>query len=87
MEWENNPRNNKINYDEKNKKLPISTTPLTKVFPLQHRSKYAPFSTKGPLIDKDAIQWADLKRWSQVWQLNVLVFPYTCDYLSERQIL
>ena len=68
-------------------KLPISTTPLTNVSPLQHRSKYAPFSTKGPLIDKDEIQWADLKRWSQVWQLNVLVFPYTCDYLSEANLI
>ena len=57
------------------------------VSPLQHRSKYAPFSTKGPLIDKDEIQWEDLKRWSQVWQLNVLVFPYTCDYLSEANLI
>ena len=68
-------------------KLPISTTPLTDVSPLQTPQQVRALSTKGPLIDKDAIQWADLKRWSQVWQLNVLVFPNTCDYLSERQIL
>ena len=39
---------------------------LTNVSPLQHRSKYTPFSRKGTSIDKDAIPWADMKRWSQV---------------------
>lgn len=40
--------------------------------PLQHSNKYTPFSPKGTSIDKDAIPWVDLKRWSQVYQLNVI---------------
>lgn len=43
-----------------------------------------PFSRKGKSIDKDAIPWADMKRWGQVQQLNVIALPDTCDYLSER---